>query len=163
MITAQDPFVKVNLLKTNATAKTDYVWGGGTEPSWEKSVTDGSNVLRLPWTKKLHRAYSFSEGSLELQNAESFPNSLLLEVMNSNIFIDDKLAFAVINFSKDRTAAWVEHPANGLPSKRHPALLADGAFMISLARPVEVSVGEGALSSRRQRGAGQLKVRIHFE
>ena len=101
--------------------------------------------------------------SLERQNAESFPNSLLLEVVNSNLFIDDKLAFAVLNFSKDRKTVWVEHPANGTPSKEEPAIIADGAFTLSLARPVEVSVGEGALSSRRQRSGGRLTVRIHFE
>ena len=101
--------------------------------------------------------------SLERQNAESFPNSLLLEVMNSNIFIDDKLAFAVLNFSKDGKTVWVEHPTNGTPSKTEPATIADGAFTLSLARPVETSVGEGTSSSRRQRSGGRLTVRICFE
>ena len=119
-------------------------------------------MQRLSWSKKLPRSNSISCSSLERQNAESFPNALLLEVVNQNFCFDDKLAFCVLNFSEDREFVWLEQPAAD-PSKKRPARIADGPITLSLAQPVEVSVGEGALSSRRQRGAGKLVVCLHFE
>jgi hypothetical protein len=163
VLARQDPFVRAQLIRTNAVAQTDYVWSGGVAPNWEASAKDGGNVLRLSWKTKMQRAHSFGFGSLERQNAESFPNALLLEVVNQNFFFDDKLAFCVVNFSEDHKFAWIEHPSNGLPSKKQPARIANGPITLSLARPVEVSVGEGTLSSRRQRGAGKLVVQVHFD
>jgi len=45
LLATQDPFVKAELVRTGATARSDYVWGGGTSPDWEKHATDGNNVL----------------------------------------------------------------------------------------------------------------------
>jgi hypothetical protein len=45
LLASQDPFVKAQLVRTGATARSDYVWGGGTSPDWEKHATDGNNVL----------------------------------------------------------------------------------------------------------------------
>jgi hypothetical protein len=144
----------VTWVKNQMTAQTDYVWGGGTSPCWEKRGSC-SNVLRLDVRKKRDASFNIGEASLEVQNAESFPNALLIEILNSNWVFDDKISFAILNFSEDRETCWVERPTGGLPTKKNPAKLKDGRVALDLSLPV----GQGDLGAT----GAKIIVTAHFE
>ena len=151
-ITAQDPYVRATWVRNHVTAQTEYVWGGGTSPVWEKRGSC-SNVLRLDIKKR--RVAGDGTESLERQNAESFPNALLLEVLNSNWMFDDKISFAILNFSDDRQTCWLERPTGGAPSKKSAVRLDAGRITLDLSLPV----GQGTVSPT----GGKLVVTAHFE
>ena len=152
VVLSQDPYVRATWVGTNATASTDYVSGGGTEPTWEGG--DGS-VLRLD-IKKRHDL-ELGTASLQRQSADGVKNALLLEIVNHNFFFDDLVAFAVLVFAEDHSSVWLHNPAGGTPTKREPASIGAGPITIDLSMPVEGDV------ERRRSSGGKLIVCLRFE
>ena len=173
IVLSQDPFVRATWVGSNASAQTEYVQSGGTDPTWESGAAtaggnggyeDPRNVLALD-TKRKARDFDLGTASLQRQSADSVPNSLLLEVLNSNFFFDDLVAFAVLVFSDDHRTVWVHQPSGGSPAKATPACVGDGApVTVDLAMPLEVGGGSSAdLSTRRERSGGKLVINLRFE
>ena len=176
IVLSQDPFVRATWVGSNASAQTEYVQSGGTDPTWESGAAtaggnggnggyeDPRNVLVLD-TKRKARDFDLGTASLQRQSADSVPNSLLLEVLNSNFFFDDLVAFAVLVFSDDHRTVWVHQPSGGSPAKATPACVGDGApVTVDLAMPLEVGGGSSAdLSTRRERSGGKLVINLRFE
>ena len=144
--------MRATWVKNHETAQTEYVWGGGTSPKFEKRGSC-SNVLRLDLKKRRPQAQAVE--SLERQSAESFPNAVMLEVLNSNWMFDDKIGYCILNFSDDRETCWVERPTGGLPSKRAPVRLDAGRLTVDMSLPV----GQGEQTPT----GSKLTVTAHFE
>jgi len=179
IVLSQDPFVRATWAGSNASAQTEYVQSGGTDPVWESGgataggdggagggggYEDPRNVLALD-TKRKARDFDLGTASLQRQSADAVPNSLLLEVLNSNFFFDDLVAFAVLVFSDDHRTVWVHQPSGGSPAKATPACVGDGApVTVDLAMPLEVGGSSSAdLNARRERSGGKLVINLRFE
>eukprot|EP00937_MAST-01D_sp_MAST-1D-sp2_P002406 g2406.t1 len=149
----QDPFVRATSARTQRSATTDYVWGGGADPCWQSDGVQRQIVLDL--RRKSVLEADLSGLTAEHQKLRSFPRAVLLEVVNSNLLFDDRVACAILNFSEDYSTVWVEHPSGGSPTKAEPVRVgsagggggggaSDGGagveLEIDLAEPMEVAM-----------------------
>ena len=175
----QDPYVRATYMKTMSQAQTEYVWGGGASPVWDETH---ENCLVLDLRCKHALTLSSDEAApVEYAKCKTFPNSVLLEVFNSNVVFDDRVGCVILNFSDQRDLAWVEHPRGGKPGKHKPANVSDEPFMVDLTEPTEVAIARAGLqltditpgargggksptraTSPRSRPAGTLTIAVKF-